>query len=106
MYDTTIRHYRHVFRNTLSPFHEEWKVEKHSETLGHDQALINYFERLKTAEEKHCELFTATYPSLTDVDLAAIDKMLDEDDDALYLKIFLHQQDRKGRSPAQAFGIR
>jgi hypothetical protein len=55
MYDTTIRHYRHVFKGTLSPFREDWKLEKHSEILGEDQDLMNRFQQLKVAEEKHCE---------------------------------------------------
>jgi hypothetical protein len=54
MYDTMTRQYRHVFRGTMSPFHEDWRLEKHSEALGNDDSLINLFEQLKVAEEYHC----------------------------------------------------
>jgi hypothetical protein len=55
MYDTTTRHYRHVFRGTLSPFDEDWKLEEHAEALGNDEELITMFEAVKLAEEDHCE---------------------------------------------------
>ena len=55
MYDTKTRHYRHVFRGTLSPFDEDWKIEDHAAALGNDEELIRRLEEFKLAEEQHCE---------------------------------------------------
>ena len=55
MYDVMIRHYRHVFRGTLSPFDEDWKNERHRELLKNDRSLIRMFEALKLEEIKHCK---------------------------------------------------
>ena len=54
MYDTMTRHYSHVFRGTLSPFHGDWDLGDHSETLGNDKNLKDRFEQLRKAEEYHC----------------------------------------------------
>jgi hypothetical protein len=106
MYDTMIKLYRHVFRGTLSPFHQDWSLENHTEALGHDEALIERFERVKMAEEKHCDLSTTTDSAVTKSNVMAIGKSaLDPEDDALYLRMFLNQQDRKGQSLARAWGI-
>jgi len=50
-----IRHYRHVFRGTLSPFDEDWKNERHTELLKNDKSLIRMFEVLKLEEIEHCK---------------------------------------------------
>jgi hypothetical protein len=57
MYDAMIRHYFHVFRGTLSPFHEDWKMEDHRDALGNADNLIAKFRQLKMAEEHHSELY-------------------------------------------------
>jgi hypothetical protein len=63
MYDTMTRHYRHVFRGTLSPFDDDWKLEEHAAALGNDEELIAKFEALKLAEENHCELRSCLHTS-------------------------------------------
>jgi hypothetical protein len=62
MYDTMIKHYRHVFRDTVSPFHKDWKLEEHLEVLGNDQTLVEQVQHFKLAEENHCELSTTSLP--------------------------------------------
>jgi hypothetical protein len=54
MYDTMTRHFRHVFRGTLSPFDDDWKMEDHAAALGNDEELIKGLEEFKLAEEHHC----------------------------------------------------
>ncbi|KAI0855116.1 hypothetical protein F4860DRAFT_497329 [Xylaria cubensis] len=46
-------HYAHVFKGTLSPFHDEWRAEKHESLLGHDSELARLFEDVKAAEHYH-----------------------------------------------------
>ncbi|KAF2428804.1 hypothetical protein EJ08DRAFT_662194 [Tothia fuscella] len=86
MYDTMIRHYRHVFRETLTPFHEDWKLEKHKEALQDNSSLIDQFERLRLTEAKH------------------FNSELVSEDDGVYLGMFLQKPNRQGRSPAKTLG--
>jgi hypothetical protein len=67
MYDTMTRHYSHVFKGTLSPFHDDWDLETHSETFGNDEGLKERFEQLRKAEEHHCKQPSSDslIPSLT-----------------------------------------
>jgi hypothetical protein len=61
MYDTMTRHYRHVFRGTLSPFDEDWKMEDHAAAFGNDEELIKRLEDFKISEENHCEFLLAMF---------------------------------------------
>jgi len=80
MYDTMTRLYHYVFRNTLSPFHDDWRTEDHVDAFGRDKAMVKAFQRLKAAEENHAK------------------HELDLDDDRVYIGMLLGQQDGRGQS--------
>lgn len=54
------KHCAHVFKGTLSPFHDEWRAEKHESLLGHDPELVRLLEDVKAAEHYHCEISKTT----------------------------------------------
>lgn len=54
MLDILTAHYGYIFKGTLSPFHDEWKAEKHERLLGNDLVLIKLLDDVKTAEKYHC----------------------------------------------------
>jgi hypothetical protein len=56
LYDAMTRHYRHVFRGTLSPFDDDWKIEEHASTLGNNSELIEKFKAFKLVELNQCKL--------------------------------------------------
>lgn len=103
MYDTMTRHYRHVFRGTLSPFDADWKMEEHAEALGNDKYLISRFQQLKVAEENHCELILILHRPATNAIVPGKD--LDREDDGVYLGMFVNRQNRKGKSLAKTIGL-
>jgi hypothetical protein len=66
LYDVMIRHYCHIFRGTLSPYDEHWKLEGHAAVLGNNRDLIEKFEAFKLVEEDQCELKSRPYDVYAD----------------------------------------